>query len=423
MATSTSDARLRLIAENLARAALAEFKRDVKDTGTAASGASVGFGKMVFSQGNLIASTGNTRRAVNLFERGLQTLSFQAAGVPGGIGKASAAIGALGVGGGPILLATAALGIFALAWKTADEASELHANNIVAAADRMRRNITSAAHEVSAERQDVFAQRLAEARAQLATLQATPLPPQRFKQILGPEGSVSLKVGTPAEDRQVVVDALTNTIRQLGVALAGLTDKVNRSAEGLGLRQAQLERDIAAGRLRTIVPLLGGGVNREGAGFPFAKGMTLEKFGPREFFLSDLEKESGKALKKAGTPTGILIAQSFLSAVQLAQQGGPAGIFGAGGALLSGLSGIPELGSLGPIGIIASTFGSLISLFDRKDSERERNEERRHQELKGVLHEGFLRITFMNADGTAEAGLYEMRRAERLGGESRLGGL
>jgi hypothetical protein len=116
MATTASEAKLKLIAENLARAALAEFKKDVQGTGTAATGASVGFGKMVFANGQLIASTATARRGAGLFNNALQQLTFQAAGIPGPVGKAASAIGLMGIGGGPVLIATAGIGALALGW-------------------------------------------------------------------------------------------------------------------------------------------------------------------------------------------------------------------------------------------------------------------------------------------------------------------
>src|SRR5438874_11163229 len=104
------DIKLRIVAENLARAALQEAGRDVKGVGQAAGGAVQPFDKLLRS-----FTTGSSSATV--FHRALEQLSFQAAGIPGPVGRAATAIGTLGVGGGPILIATAALGIFALAWK------------------------------------------------------------------------------------------------------------------------------------------------------------------------------------------------------------------------------------------------------------------------------------------------------------------
>lgn len=125
---NTPEGRIRIIAENLARAALAEMKRDVEGAGAAATGATSGFKGMVFQQGHLIASTQGARRGLNIVENGLRTLAFQAAGVPGPVGKIASGFGLLGAGSLVVTGAVAGAGALALGYrmltKDAREAGE-----------------------------------------------------------------------------------------------------------------------------------------------------------------------------------------------------------------------------------------------------------------------------------------------------------
>jgi hypothetical protein len=111
------ETRIRIVAENLARAALQELRRDVAGAGTAATGASTGFGKMVFAQGNLIASTAGARRGVNLIQNALQTLTAQAIGVPGPVGKIAQGFGLMGAGSLLVTGAVAGVGAVALGYR------------------------------------------------------------------------------------------------------------------------------------------------------------------------------------------------------------------------------------------------------------------------------------------------------------------
>ncbi len=223
---------------------------------------------------------------------------------------------------------------------------------------------------------------------------------------------------------QVQLQVLALGQRQFGPQFRSLGAEAGElyATAWLHAAQAMLERglDIRGRRLGTIPQFSGGGGNLLKGGPAFSPAFQPEKFAPRELFVSDLEK----ALTKAGSKVdaGRLAAEA-VALLGALQQGGAAGILGAGGGMLSELSGLKGLSGLGPIGIGATVLSGLVGIFSKRDSERERNEQRRHQQLLGTLHEGFLRVTFINADGTAEAGLYEMRRAERLGGEPRLGGI
>ncbi len=224
-------------------------------------------------------------------------------------------------------------------------------------------------------------------------------------------------------DPQVQLQVLALGQRQFGPRFRSLGAEAGELYATAWLHAAQgvLERDVTLGRLRTTVPLLGGGGNLLKGGPGFSPAFQPEKFAPREFFLSDLVKEGGK--ERQALPDPARLAAEAIALLGALKQGGAAEILGASGEMLSELSGLKGLSGLGPIGIGATVLSGLVGIFSHQDAQRERNEERRHRELLGTLHEGFLRVTFINADGTAEAGLYEMRRAERLGGEPRLGGI
>lgn len=118
------DVRLRIIAENLARAALQEAKRDVEQVGTAARGASTSFGRMVFSNGQLIASSATARRGLNVLETGLRSLAVHATGVSGPVGNIARGFGMLGLSSLTVTGALAAVGAVALGYQLLT--SDLH---------------------------------------------------------------------------------------------------------------------------------------------------------------------------------------------------------------------------------------------------------------------------------------------------------
>src|SRR6185369_15390188 len=193
------DVKRRIIAENLARAALQEAKKDVQGVGQAAGTAAPPFANLVryFDQGN---------RTGSLMRNALQQLSFHAAEIPGPIGKAGSAILGLGVSGGPILIATAALGVFALAWKKADEAGQLAASNAESAGERIRKVFASALQggntEEFGQRLTLFRQRLETARNELRQLEAAPLAQQLFRHEVTPQGlTVSVPINNPVQER------------------------------------------------------------------------------------------------------------------------------------------------------------------------------------------------------------------------------
>lgn len=116
----------------------------------------------------------------------------------------------------------------------------------------------------------------------------------------------------------------------------------------------------------------------------------------------------------------VAIVSSVSSAIQAIAGGGGPGSFisGAGGVMTALASKHPSL--LVP-GMIVGAFGGLISLFEKQHSERERNEEKRKNELIGAIHEGPVRVTEI-FEGDPEMSRYERDRVERLGGgPSRMG--
>lgn len=116
----------------------------------------------------------------------------------------------------------------------------------------------------------------------------------------------------------------------------------------------------------------------------------------------------------------VAIIGAVSGAIQAIASGGGAGsvISGAGGVLSALATKHPGL--LVP-GVLLGVFGGLIGLFERQHSERERNEERRKNELIGALHEGPLRSTDFYI-GDPEMGRYARERDDRLGGgPSRMG--
>lgn len=117
----------------------------------------------------------------------------------------------------------------------------------------------------------------------------------------------------------------------------------------------------------------------------------------------------------------VAIVTSVAGAIQaIIGGGGPSSfISGAGGVVSALATKHPAL--LIP-GIVLTAFGGILGAFERQHSERERNEERRKNDLIAAIHEGPVRITNEFVGDPARS-TYEDRRFDRLGGESRLGGL
>lgn len=124
MAT-TPEARLRIVVENLARAALQEAKREVQGLGAAGRGAAEGtneatrsFRQNVFAQLDLLGKSGTTRQGVNALTIGFRQMAVAATGATGPMGNLARAGLLLGGGGGVLLGAAATVGVLGLAWHT-----------------------------------------------------------------------------------------------------------------------------------------------------------------------------------------------------------------------------------------------------------------------------------------------------------------
>lgn len=360
--------------------------------------------------GKWSSATVSGRRSTMILNNSLQQLAFQASGIPGPLGKAASAIGVLGLGSGPVFLAVAALGALALVWKEVDAAATLAADNVTAAADRMRRNLTAAASNAAP---DVFRTAIEAKEAELAVLQRSPLGPQRF--ITAP-GQAPLPVGDPASDRQAEIDKLETFIRQLNVSLGAA---VRRTGEVDFGDPSVL--DIPTNRF-----LKGRGRAREKGAFFAGKTMLLDEDGllaekvPGAGFMMDplqlLDGKNGKPRtpgRRLGAEFGVMSAMALMQGAES----------GTAGGMISAAAG--PLAMINPLaGAIASGVGGIFSsIFGKSDREREANEQRRHEELKAILHEGPMRVAVMLNAGSEAEGLYDIRTMERLGGEPRLGGL
>jgi hypothetical protein len=435
MAPPTSDVRLRIIAENLARAALQEAKRDVQGLGTAAGSTGADFGKLVFANGNLIASTSNARRGVHLFENALRALSFQAAGIPGSVGKAAQGIGMLGIGSLWVTGAIAGLGGVALAiraltsdareaGKAADELAKSVGNLTVG--DKLRAIQTN----LGEAGQGVFA---AQSRAQQGIasnpiLEWIALIKQNALEDAGEKAVAAVLAVRDARERahadlaislEHEADLIGTTAEEaarLKAGWLGLTDaetanyvaaakrlerrkEENRaleaqrdllqqladiSADVSGFFAQPFQQDIlAAIKVPTLPEILAQEGQRQ-AGLQVTEIQKQgEQFAFENFdqaFFNNVQAGVNEAL--ATTPGfkngGMVMAQAFASAVGQFARGGPAGIFGGAGDLLTGASQVKQFASassfLGPAGFALSAVSSIISVFDG-------SAERRHKEV------------------------------------------
>lgn len=432
MPPNTPEGRIKIIAENLARAALAEMRRDVEGAGTAAGGASTGFEKLVFQQGHLIASTQGARRGLNIVENGLRTLAFQAAGVPGPVGKIASGFGFLGAGSLVVTGVVAGVGAVALGYRMltrdAREAGE--------AADKLTDSV---------KKQTLGGQfRAIGADLTEASRAATPVAAPTAQLALGQE-LLGLIRGDALEDagekavaavmavRDARVQAGKDAIRSMEreAELIGLTtaEAARLKASWMGLTEAETANYIAAatrlerrkeetraleaqnralevqadilaeiGRISREVETFGAFVAPDLAGLKLPDIFADESARQAGLRVAEIEKQGGEfafglnqdffdqvqldvnnaiaSLEKAGGGAktfGIIAAQS-LAFLGAAQQGGAGGILTAGGGLLSGLSELKGLGGLGPIGIVTTALGGVFDFFDRSAERRQREQ-------------------------------------------------
>ena len=362
-------------------------------------------------------STVSGTRATRLLEHGLQQLSFQAAGIPGPIGKVASAIGMLGVGGGPVLVATAALGLLALAYKEIADASALAA--------KAQEDFFEALKKTPQGALSLGRNALKDAKDQLRSLTAPGA--------TGPGG---------AAIPEAMIEAARMKVANLTVALGPLqkaaddaakrqTKEIERQNEELRKQAALVAlllrlRAVPLGPLGTVrlpgLPTddLGRGAGAPGALVPIR---FRDRFG-HDIGVKDLPSApGGQAPETApGGGNALQIAQMAVASVMMVAQGG-GNMLGAGGMLVSGLSAMKGIGTAaGPLGWMGLALTTLGSIFSSKSDEAKAQRERLHRELIGVLREGPARIT-QYFEGDAEQSRYENRRLERLGGEPRNGGM
>lgn len=476
----TPEARLKIVAENLARAALAELKRDVGETGTAAGGASVGFGRMVFQHGQLIASTGTARHGLNILENGLRTLAFSAAGVPGPVGKIVSGFGLLGAGSLVVTGLVAGVGAAALGYRVltrdAREASE--------AADKLTDSLKK---QTTGGQLRAIGANLTEAGAGVASAQSKvaagggtiwewiAMIRQGALEDAGEKAVAAVMAVRDAratshadlakqlEHEADLVGTTAAEAARLKAGWLGLTDaetanyvaaatRLERRKEENRVLEAQKDLLQEIGAISREVSTFGAFAGPDLAGLKLPDIFAEESARQSSLQISKIQEQGGQfgfgldqnffdqvqadvdaatgSFEKASAGAkdlGSVIVQSFFQATQAIATGTPAGILGGAGAILGGVSHLEGLskataGGLGIAGLVASGLGSVISLFDRHDAERERREAERHRELIAVLHEGPQRVTnnFYGADGTAAE--YEVGRRQRLGRDQRLGG-
>ena len=402
-------------------------------------GLSAGLAKANASLNQFTRSGPGARVGMRAIQQGAQALAFSAAGLAGPMGRVAAGLLQIGGGNAVVLGAVAGLGAVALAYnlltkesREAAEAEKKHREELLASARARAAAATPQTRVIGGQTGDARSL-LDDANARraqrVAFLTSTAhLGIEPLAELLANDAELR-KIDTERADLSLII-----ALNRGASARAG-EDEANASERELEARRAlRLE---AIQFLQTTIQLEKGGVFqgvRRGftapgfGGAGLGLGGTPTTFGNIRANVPRFVAPDDPAVKRDWLKSGQIIATGFFQAVQAFQQGGPGGILGGFGALAnagSQVEGISKgLGSaLSVAGFVTTAAGAVLSLFDRKSDERERAEERRHEELKAVLHDGFLRVTFINADGTAEAGLYEMRRAERLGGEPRLGGL
>jgi len=128
-----------------------------------------------------------------------------------------------------------------------------------------------------------------------------------------------------------------------------------------------------------------------------------------------LREAMGKTARAAERSAVAMIGAFGALVGAIAGGGGPGGILGA-------LGGVAAAAGFGVPGAVLGVAGGLVSILSSQHRDRERNEDRRHQQLLGVLQEGPQRVTVLQVGGTPEEANYAIRRQERLDRTPRLGG-
>ncbi|HKR55043.1 MAG TPA: hypothetical protein VJS20_02000, partial [Gemmatimonadales bacterium] len=177
----------------------------------------------------------------------------------------------------------------------------------------------------------------------------------RLRQIDADRAAFSVTI---AQNRAAAVPAAKREADEAERALRAEAERL------LLIKQSNLERDIAAGTLRTTIPLRGGGTGLPKLEGGLGPAFKPEKFPERELFVQDLEKATIKTRpEKVDSARLAAEAMALLGAMK---QGGAAGILGAGAGIaadLGGIKGAPKF--LGPLGIGLNVASGLVNLFDR----------------------------------------------------------
>src|SRR5439155_20437471 len=121
-------------------------------------------------------------------------------------------------------------------WKKAGEISELEADNVVAAAERMARVHAAAIARMTGDEGGaglvLLRRRLEEAQRAYHELESAALPAQRFRtEDLGRGESIAVPVGSPAEDRAAALKVVDDVVRQAGRDIAAAEKAAQDAAE------------------------------------------------------------------------------------------------------------------------------------------------------------------------------------------------
>lgn len=381
------------------------------------NGAAAGLAKFNAQIHDVVKASPGGARGFRMLETGLQSLALEAVGIQGPLGRV--AEGVLRFGGGTTLIlgAVAGIGLIAGAYKlAAAEAEGLKASNEKLAQswrDTASRGKPLVSHWNELQKAIDAA---SVAQEKFDKLSAT-VPSPHGPVTRGSAGEVALaETGLSqaqanvrqlrgifqAEQNQLISDANTRGQKWAAEFLKGIENfDIATQLRVLALGGAQYEHQFGAmgrdtGRLwadawlkaaqgmldqgldvhgqplgvgapRGLIPRAGGKL--EPATSP---AFQAEKFAPREFFISDMEKAIVKAQPQK--PDAARLAAEALALLGALKQGGAGGVLSAGGGLLSELSGLKGLGGLGPVGIVTTAVGGLFSLFDHSQERRQREQ-------------------------------------------------
>jgi hypothetical protein len=384
----------------------------------------MGFDKMVMVNNRLVTSTAGARRGLNLMENGLRTLAFQAAGVPGPVGKIASGFGLLGAGSLIVTGVVAGVGAVALGYRflTRD------AREASAAADKLTDSLKK---QTLGGQFRAIGANLTEAGQGVADAQfrasASGSPIWEWIAMIrsgaledAGEKAVAAVMAVREAREQAGKDAIKSMQREADLIGVTTAEAARLKAGWLGLTEAETANYIAAatrlerrkeenrvlliqrdlldeiGRISKEVSDFGAFVAPDLAGLKLPDILADESARQAGLRVAEIEKQGGEfafglnedffdqvqldvnnaieSLEEAGGGAkkfGLIAAQS-LAFLGAAQQGGAGGILAAGGGLLSGLSELKGLEGLGTIGIVATALGGVFGLFDRSAAQRHR---------------------------------------------------